>query len=114
VPEIWKDRAAQVDKDRIRQFCSDRNPVFGGMASLLQYPFKYVWYERYPARLHDLRWDERESSDVSAHHPAMVNHFQQELDQLLESANLKESKRRPGNRIPDEVIETLKALGYTQ
>jgi len=114
IPESWRDRAAQVDKDRIRQFCGALNPVFGGMASLLRYPFKYVWYERYPARLHDLRWDVREHSDVSAHHPAMVERFQRELEPLLKSANLKGSDPDPGDGVSEEVIDALKALGYVQ
>ena len=84
------------------------------MASLLRYPSKYVWYERYPARLPDLRWDVRERNDVSKHHPAMAEHCQRELDLLLERANLKRAPQAPGNKIPEKVIDALKVLEYVQ
>lgn len=113
VPEAWQDRVARKDKDRVRQFCSESNPVFGGMASLLRYPFKYVWYERYPAKLHDLSWDPAERSDVSRHHPELIQSLESELAPFLESAGLL-GHRGDAAEIPESVVETLKALGYAE
>jgi arylsulfatase A-like enzyme len=113
MPEEWDGRVRRVDKNRIRQFCSDSNPVYGGMASLVRYPFKYVWYERYTARLYDLSWDLKEISDVSGHHPDLVRAFQAELDPILRRAGMA-GPSKTATEIPQNVMDTLKALGYAE
>ena len=112
MPEAWKDRAARADKEHTRQFCTDHNPVFGDMTSLVRYPFHYLWYERYPARLYDLSWDSKEMSDVSRHHPDLVNSLQNEIDAHLQDGTLVGSPEP--TEMSQDVIDALRALGYAE
>ena len=112
MPEAWKDRAARGDKEHTRQFCTDHNPVFGDMTSLVRYPFHYLWYERYPARLYDLSWDSKEMSDVSRHHPDLVHSLQNEIDAHLQDGTLVGSPEP--TEMSQDVIDALRALGYAE
>ena len=83
------------------------------MASILRYPFKFVWYERHPARLFDLSWDPQERSDVSRHHPEMMKRFEDEIAPLLETSKILGSGKAD-DRISPEILEALRALGYIE
>lgn len=97
----------------IRRQCEASDRVFGYIRAAVQYPFKLVWYSRYPAELYDLGSDPDERHDVAAVRPDQVA--------ALEATLARESGggvRRPRGASPAAaapargVLERLRALGY--
>ena len=117
-PDWERDGTAPQSLDEVRQFCSPSDPVYGGMASLTRFPYKYRWYERYPAELYDLSWDTGERSNQAKHRPELVESFRSEMESYLESAALGGSaggvpKTGAQGLTPDQV-EALRELGYLE
>jgi arylsulfatase A-like enzyme len=111
VPEEWRDRVQHADKDRLRQFCTESNRVFGGMTALIRYPFKYVWYERYPASLFDLSWDPNEKSDQAPYQKELLESLESETKPLREASGV---ARDSGSGLSKEALDALKRLGYVE
>jgi arylsulfatase A-like enzyme len=110
-PEEWVGKVGPSNVDKLRQFCTDSNRVFGAMASLIRYPWKYVWYERYPASLFDLSWDPAEQSDQTRYRPELVESFEAEMKPLRKASGVLGDS---GPGLSKEAIETLKQLGYVE
>jgi arylsulfatase A-like enzyme len=112
VPTKLADRVRHVDKGSLRQFCTASNRVFGGMATLIRYPFKYVWYERYPASLFDLSWDAEERSDQMKYRKALVESFESEMKPLLDASGVMGAS--DSTDLSKEALDALKQLGYVE
>ncbi len=111
LPDEWKETIREVDKNALRQFCTESNRVYGGMASLIRYPFKYVWYERYPPSLYDLSWDPAEMSDQLKYRGDLVESFAAEMKRRVETSRISEQAPE-GSELSEEALEALKQLGY--
>ena len=101
-----------VQASRRRRGCGDRNRVFGEILSLVRFPFKLVWFERYRAQLYDLRWDPRELSDIARYQPERVEGMVRELSSWRD--RLAAIGAEAGQAAPPEAIEALRALGYIE
>ena len=112
IPEVWGDTLVPLDRESPRAACGPEHKVFGGMASLIEYPYKFNWFERYAAELYDLRWDTDEESDLAAHHPELVARFTRDLADFVGAAGLDGRERQPEELPGLEAIEALRALGY--
>jgi arylsulfatase A-like enzyme len=108
-PDWLKKAHAQVDV--IRSACAAEDRVFGSMLALVHYPFKLIWFQRYPAALYNLAADPEEAADLAAARPDIVATFRPELDALLASAASARPPAAPA-AVPQEVQEQLHALGY--
>jgi arylsulfatase A-like enzyme len=114
VPPTLKDRVQPKNKDALRKFCAPTNQVWGGMAALIRYPFKYVWYEKYSPVLYDLSWDSQEISDQSFHKTDLVESFEKQMRSMRESAGLEANANSVESGLSIEAIEALKMLGYVE
>jgi len=114
VPPVFAGRVQPTDKDRLRQFCTASNRVRGGMAALIQYPRKYVWFENYPASLYDLSWDSAEISDQARYKKDLLESFEARMRPLREAAGIEVDPEASGAGLSDEAIEALKQLGYAE
>jgi len=112
MPEIWGDTLVPEDRETPREACGPHDKVFGGMASLIDYPYKFNWFERYPPELYDLRWDTDEQSDLSGHQPELVSRFGRELADFIVATGLDDPERQPEVPPSREQVEALRALGY--
>lgn len=110
--DMSKGRGKVVQK-KVRTFraeCTDDWPVFGDMRALVQYPYKLIWYERYPAELYDLSVDSGERSDLAAMHPQIVSRMRSTLEQQLGHETMDAAKTVL--EVPPEAQKILRALGY--
>ena len=112
IPEVWGDTIVSEDREKPRAACGPRDKVFGGMASLIDYPYKFNWFERYPPELYDLRWDTDEQSDLSGHQPELVSRFSREIADFIAATGLADPERQPEVSPSREQVEALRALGY--
>jgi arylsulfatase A-like enzyme len=113
-PEFWDGEFKGEDKGMVRQFCASSDRVFGGMASLIRYPLKFHWFERYPPELYDLSWDPKERSNQAKFHPELVERFTSEVKSFVEAAGLESSSPTATDELSNEAIEALKGLGYVE
>ena len=111
VPDKWEGKARSIDKDLVRQFCLKSNRVFGAMASLIRYPFKYVWYERYAPSLYDLSWDPNEKSDQLKYKSDLAESFAAEMKKRVDASRITEPAPE-GSEMSEEALKRLKELGY--
>ncbi|MFQ5416749.1 MAG: sulfatase [Myxococcota bacterium] len=95
---------------RRRRGCGPADRVFGDMASIIDFPWKLIWYRNNSPQLFDLSWDRRERSNVAEHHPEIVTRLTNEL------APLRAQMAQQGDASPLEptASETLRALGYIE
>ncbi len=112
VPAKLDGRVRHVDKAKLRQFCAESNRVFGGMATLIRYPFKYVWYERYPASLYDLSWDPEERSDQVKYRKDLADSYESEMKPFLDASGV--AGAAGTTDLSEEALDALKQLGYVQ
>jgi arylsulfatase A-like enzyme len=112
IPEAWGDRLVPVDRETPRVACGPEHKVFGGMASLIDYPYKFNWFERYPPELYDLRWDTDEESDLAAHQPEQVARLTRDLADFVAAVGFGGEERQPEELPSLEAVEALRALGY--
>ena len=96
-----------------RAKCDGADRVFGNMVSLLRYPFKLQWFERYPPQLYDLSWDPEEKSDVAAHHPELVARLAEQAAGFAAVATRDSPAESGAGAEPSEdAIRALRELGY--
>lgn len=113
MPKDWRGIISWTSKEKLRKACKPSARVFGGMATLIRYPYKFHWFERYPPELYDLSWDPNERSDLAALEPDLVARFNVEIEPLVRAAGLLDTapveSAEPASK---EVVETLRKLGY--
>jgi arylsulfatase A-like enzyme len=110
MPVEWDGMLQGADLMAPRQSCGPEDKVYGGMASLIEYPFKFHWFERYEPELYDLSWDHAEGSDLAPHRPELVDRFTRELEGFVQAAGVFEEA--PDEEPSPEAVEALRALGY--
>ncbi len=113
VPEHWKGLVVLGDKDLPRRSCGPDDKVFGAMASIIEYPYKFDWFERYPSELYDLSWDPDERSELSQHQADLVARFTAEIERFSQTARLTDVPE-DAEPLASEAIESLQALGYIE
>jgi arylsulfatase A-like enzyme len=114
-PDSWKEHGFDAyNPEDTRQFCSESDRVWGGMAALVQYPYKFVWYERGKPALFDLRWDRAQKSDQAGNQPAPVETFTRELAPLVQAAGITRGGPGAAPKLSKEAVDALKALGYAE
>jgi arylsulfatase A-like enzyme len=94
----------QLDK------CGAEDRVLGDMSTIIRYPYKLIWYARYPPQLFDLSADPLEQHDLSVAEPEILASLRAELDAV--SANAKDRPAAPQRELDSATIEQLRALGY--
>lgn len=95
-----------------RRRCGPQDKVFGDMASLIRWPYKLVWFERYPAELYDLSRDVGETQDLAAAEPARVAELGQQLAQRRKAHGLFADVTSA--EVDPRAQEALRALGYAR
>jgi arylsulfatase A-like enzyme len=95
---------------RRRRGCGPEDRVFGDMASIIDFPWKLIWYREGPPQLFDLSWDMRERSDVAEHHPEIVARLMQELVPL----RARMERREGPMPLEPKASDALRALGYIE
>lgn len=110
--EGWEGLLFFYSKDKPRVPCGKEHKVFGGMASVIRYPYKLQWFERYPDELYDLSWDPDERSELSLNRPELVAELQAEIKDFVRLTNLDGGEPEEPEPMSPEAIESLRALGY--
>jgi arylsulfatase A-like enzyme len=114
-PAAWLEHGLKMyDPDNTRQFCSESDPVWGGMAAVIQYPYKFLWYERRKPALFDLSWDRAQKSDQAAQEPKPVERFERELVPRVRAAGLAAGGAKRPPELSKEATDALRALGYAE
>jgi arylsulfatase A-like enzyme len=114
-PETWGEHGMKMyDPDNTRQFCTESDPVWGGMAAVIQYPYKFLWYERRKPALFDLTWDSAQKSDQANYQPKSVQRFQREIESHVRSTGLAGGNTKRAPELSKEATDALKALGYAE
>jgi len=111
-PDSWEIGMQPVDLNANRQFCTPADPVWGGMAALIRYPYKFRWFAQFPPALYDLSWDTAERSNLASQRPELVTEFTRSIEPLLRSAGLKGGVKADAQPLSEEARRALKALGY--
>jgi arylsulfatase A-like enzyme len=97
--------------DRLRGSCTSDDRVFGDIRALVRYPFKLVWYARYPAQLYDLSSDGNEEHDIAPAKPALAQELTADMLRRV-TAVPRAAPEPPSLPPPPEVLDRLRALGY--
>lgn len=93
-----------------RRTCGPQDRVFGDMASLIRWPYKLLWFERYPAELYDLSSDLDETHDLAATEPQRVAELTQAVRARIAAHGLFADATPAA--IDPRAKEALRALGY--
>ena len=114
-PPSWLEHGFKMyDPDNTRQFCKESDPVWGGMAAAIRYPYKFLWYERRKPALFDLTWDRAQKSDQAAYQPKSVERFEREIAPHVRETGLAGGNVKRGTELSKEATDALRALGYAE
>jgi hypothetical protein len=84
------------------------------MAALTRWPFKLIWFQRYPAELYDLSWDPMERSDQAAIQPEVSASLLKEIRRLIYAAGLADATTDKSAVPSAAELEALRGLGYLE
>jgi len=103
-----------MNRNKKRKACGPNDRVFGTMAAITRWPFKLIWFERYPAELYDLSWDPMERSDLAAIQPEVGAPLLEEVRRMIREVGLGDGT--PGDAaVPSTAeLEVLRGLGYVE
>ena len=104
----------EKERQKKRSHCGPSDPVFGGMAALMRYPMKFVWFEGYPSELYDLSWDPHERSNLATRRPDVAARFAAEFEAFSQKAALFTPEGEAAAPLSEEALEALRALGYVE
>ena len=110
VAEAGPAKLRNEELERRRRGCTPEDRVFGDMVSVLEGPWKLIWYEDASPQLFDTSWDDQERSDVAAHHPDVVAR----LEDRIEGLRQRLTEVSPDVRQDERVLEALRELGYVE
>ncbi|MGI9432025.1 MAG: sulfatase [Myxococcota bacterium] len=100
-------------RNQRRLWCAGREPVFGEMAALTRFPFKWIWFEDGAPQLFDLSQDPGEQADLRASEPEISGTLSRDLERLRMGAP--SGPATPSEpALSQEGLEALRALGYLE
>jgi len=112
-PDDWPDGFMPFpDQASKRSRCGATDRVVGDMASLIRYPYKMVWYEKYPAALYDLSSDAGEAADLSPTRADVFDSMQADLLARMNGSAL--FAATGGTPLDAAAEEKMRALGYVE
>ena len=97
-----------------RLWCAGNEPVFGEMAALTRFPWKWIWFADAPPRLFDLSRDPGELRDASASEPEIARTLGAELERRRAQARARPPRAEEGAGLSEAGVEALRALGYLE
>jgi hypothetical protein len=125
---IYSDSVARLPRSVVSQFglpepeklsdvgrtkCSQEDPVFGDLVSMIRYPMKITWFERSDPVLHDLSWDAAERSNLMKIQPEVAAALLDELEEFVR-VNIREHQPLDHPELSEDALRTLKSLGYIE
>jgi len=115
-PEKWDRPGLEpaMDRNAKRVGCGPEDRVFGPMAAITRWPFKLIWFQRYPAELYNLSWDPMERSDLAAIQPDVRAPLLEKVQRLIDQAGLTHGATDEAATPSAEVLEILQGLGYVE
>ena len=105
----------ELKEETSRSSCAPSDLVFGRMASLTDYPMKFIWFESGETFLYDLSWDQGELSDQKSLVPEQASSMLAELKQRMPTDDSSGASGSVGEWTVDpESVEALRELGYVE
>jgi hypothetical protein len=103
-----------MDRSAKRVGCGPEDRVFGPMAAITRWPFKLIWFQRYPAELYNLSWDPMERSDLAAIQTDVRALLLEKVQRLIDQAGLTHGATDEAATPSAEELEILQGLGYVE
>jgi arylsulfatase A-like enzyme len=107
-------RKPAMNRNAKREGCGSEDRVFGRMASLTRWPFKLIWFQRYPAELYNLSWDPKERSDLAALEPEVSAPLLEEIWRLTNEMGVADGTADEAATPSAAELEALRGLGYVE
>jgi hypothetical protein len=112
-PENWDNEYKPLmNRNAKRAGCGPKDRVFGPMAAITRWPFKLIWFRRYPAELYNLSWDPAERSDLAAIEPEVSASLLKEIQRLMNEAGIADGAGDEAVTPSAAELKALRGLGY--
>ncbi len=100
--------------DEMRAGCGPTDRTFGDMLSLIRFPYKLIWFERYPNELYDLSWDPFEHSNLASVEKDVLRRLEEEAERIAAESGLLSPRSGDAPALDPEAASALRALGYVK